>query len=424
MPDQNDAGRPAGQVSRGGPDRPNAEPSTQDALPSLPFDRPSILDIAPLSRWLQAERPITRVRTPAGDTAWLMTRYEDVKALLGDDRLVRSHPDPAHAARISGSAFLGGPMGDFATEQEDHARMRQALTPAFSGKRMQALRPRIDRIVADLLDAMERQSPPIDLHEALSFPLPVLVICELLGVPYADRERFRAWSERAANLWDRDDAAVALRELGAYMAALIQQKQLAQAEDVISDLIAAHHERGQPSEREMVSMAVALLFAGHETTVTRIDWGTLLLLAHPDVRASLGRDPALVPAVVEEILRMAAPSSGGGIPRYASADITLGDATIPAGDAVLLSLSTANYDATVFADPTRFEELRQPNPHLAFGYGPRYCLGASLARVELQAVFGVLFHRFPTLRLAVPLEQLPLRHDILTGGLAALPVIW
>lgn len=394
-----------------------------DVLPALPFERAGILDIAPLYRQLQVERPVTPVRTAAGDVAWLVTRYADVKALLSDERLGRSHPDPAHAARISHSPLFGGPVGDAATEQADHARMRRVLTPAFSGKRMQALRPRIDALVADLLDHMERLPRPADLHEALSFPLPVLVICELLGVPFADRQHFRALSAGAANLLDHEQASQAWRELGAYMHGLLQQKRQAPAEDVLSDLLAAGEEPVALSEREMVRYAAALLFAGHETTVSRIDFGVLLLCANPAARAALQKDPAGVPAIVEEILRLAAPSSEG-IPRYANADIALDGVTIRTGEAVLLALGVANYDEAVFPQPERFAEARQPNPHLTFGYGPRYCLGATLARVELQAVFSVLFHRFPALQVAVPFEQLQVRHDLLTGGLAALPVTW
>lgn len=207
------------------------------------------------------------------------------------------------------------------------------------------------------------------------------------------------------------------------MHGLIQEKRQAPAEDVLSDLIAANDERAALSEREITGYAVALLFAGHETTVTRIDFGTLLLLAHPNVREALQRRPELTAGIVDELLRLAAPSSGS-VPRYAHADIVIDGLTIRSGDAVLLALGVANCDATVFPDPERFAATRQPNPHLTFGYGPRFCLGASLARVELQTVFNVLFRRFPTLRLAVPLEQLCSRHDLLTGGLAALPVTW
>ncbi|HET8626992.1 MAG TPA: cytochrome P450 [Thermomicrobiales bacterium] len=396
--------------------------TTADLL-TLPFERPTILDTAPLLRLLQAERPIARVYTPAGDTAWLVTRHEDVKALFADERLGRSHPDPTRAPRISDSPLLGGPIGDYATEEADHARMRRALTPAFSARRMKALGPHVQALVDGLLDRMAAAGPPADLHEALSFPLPVVVICELLGVPFEDRERFRAWSDAVARSQGREEATRALQDLGGYMAGLIERKRQAPGEDVVSDLIAAQ-ERGEIAARECVGYAVSLLFAGHETTVARIDYGTLLLLANPAQRERLEREPGLAPRAVEEILRMGLGGAGFGLPRFARADIAIGGVTIRAGEAVLLSLAAADRDGRVFAEPDRFDVGREPNPHLAFGYGSRYCLGASLARVELQAVFGTLLRRFPALRLAAPVAELRPRDELLTGGLAALPVAW
>ncbi len=391
-------------------------------LPTLPFPQTNVLEIPPELRKLQDDQPLSRVRTPAGDEAWLVTRYEEVKALFTDERLSRSHPDPAQAARISDSPLLGGPIGDYATEKADHARMRRVFAPSFSAKRMQALQPRVETLVVTLLDQVAATSLPVDLHEALSFPLPVMVICELLGVPYEDRDRFRTWSDAAAQLHDREAATQALRELGGYIYQFIQRKRQAGEEDVISDLIAAQ-DRGEISLNEAIGYAAMLLFAGHETTVARIDYGTLLLLANPTQRERLSQDSSLVEQVVEEILRMGV-GDGGGLPRYARADIDIGGVTIRAGDAVLLSVGAANRDRRVFPAPDAFEADRNPNPHLAFGYGSRYCVGAALARVELQAVFGRLFARFPTLRLAVPWESLQVRMHLLTGGLESLPVAW
>lgn len=333
----------------------------------------------------------------------------------------RAHPDPTRAPRISDSPLLGGPIGDYATEGADHARMRRLLAPAFSARRMKALQPHIAQVVERLLDRLAGLQPPADLHEALSFPLPVLVICELLGVPYADRDRFRVWSDAAANVRDRAAATEALQKLGGYMHALLERKRRAPGEDVLSDLAAAR--RGEITERESVGYAVGLLFAGHETTVARIDYGTLLLLANPEVKARLAQDPQVVARAVEEILRLAG-GSGGGLPRYARADIAIGGVTIRAGDAVLLSVGAANRDGRVFAASDAFVADREPNPHLAFGYGSRYCLGAGLAPTELHAIFARLFARLPTLRLAVPWESLRVRTDLLTGGLEAVPVAW
>ncbi|MGH3719499.1 MAG: cytochrome P450 [Pseudonocardiaceae bacterium] len=395
---------------------------TSHSLPHLPFPRPGVLDIAPLYRTLQASAPITPVRTPAGDVAWLVTGYAEVKALFADPRLGRSHPDPQHAARISDSAFLGGPTGEAATEAADHTRMRRLVTPAFSARRMHALRARIAELVETLLDQLAEQTPPADLHEALSFPLPALVICELLGVPYADRDQFRAWSAGIANFTDRPASAAALGQLVSYMHRLMAHKRAHPGQDVISDLLAAQ-DQGQLGDDQIAELATVLLFVGHETTVTRIDYGTLLLLTHPDQRAALHRDPELVAGAVEEILRVAAPV-GGGLSRYAHDDIDIAGVTIRTGDAVLLSSSVANRDLAAFADPDRFDITRTAGPHLSFGYGPRFCIGAGLARLELHAVFTALPRRFPTLELAVPLEELQLRSDLSTGGLTALPVTW
>src|SRR5215470_13977741 len=170
------------------------------SLPTMPFVQTMPLALAPLLRTLQAERPITKVRTLTGDEAWLVTRHAEVKELLSDRRLGRSHPDPEHAPRISSAAIVGGPMGNYETEQSDHAQMRALLTPFFSAKRMAALRPRVEEMVDQFLDALAARTPPVDLHESLSFPLPVMVICELLGVPFADRERFRIWSTDIGDL--------------------------------------------------------------------------------------------------------------------------------------------------------------------------------------------------------------------------------
>jgi pentalenolactone synthase len=391
-------------------------------LPQLPFPRRDVLDIGPLYRTLQDTAPISPVRTPAGDVAWLVTRHAEAKALFADPRLGRSHPNPSQAARISGAALLGGPIGDPATEVADHSRMRRLLTPAFSARRMHALEAHVADMVEDLLDQLAERTPPADLHEALSFPLPVLVICELLGVPYADRDRFRVWSSGAAGLTDRAAASAALGKLVAYMHELIARKRVEPGEDVISDLIAAQNQ-SHYGDQQMAGLAAGLLFAGHETTVARIDYGTLLLLTYPDQRDALCHDPALVDSAVEEILRMAAPS-GGGLPRYARADIDIAGVTIRTGDAVLIAGAAANRDPAAFPDPDRFDITRNPNPHLAFGHGPRFCIGASLARLELHAVFAALPQRFPSLELTVPLDQLELRTDLLTGGVTALSVTW
>jgi pentalenolactone synthase len=388
-------------------------------LPQLPFERTGALHVSPMLRTLRAEGPITKVRTRTGDEAWLVTGYEEARSVFADERFGRSHPTPDTAPRLSNSALLGGPLGDYATEKVAHDRMRRLLAPAFSARRMQALSGRVRHLVDDLLDRMAEHGPPADLHTELSVPLPIQVICELLGVPYEDRDRFRAITEGMADLTDAGRSAAAQAELQEYSRGIVMAKRDDPGEDVYSDLATA----GLPGDQAAM-LAAALLFAGHETTVSRIDYGVVLLLDNPAQLEALKRDPALAPATVEEIVRVAAPSEHGLV-RYAREDVDIEGITIRAGEAVVVTVAAANRDELAYADPDRFDIARDSgNPHLGFGYGIYYCLGAGLARVELRAVFGTLFQRFPTLRLAVPLEELTTRPNHLTGGLTELPVTW
>jgi cytochrome P450 len=388
-------------------------------LPQLPFERTDALHISSMFGSLRAKGPITKIRTGTGDEAWLVTGYEEARVVFADERFGRSHPTPDTAPRLSNSALLGGPLGDYATEKVAHDRMRRLLAPAFSARRMQALSGRVRRLVDDLLDRMAEHGPPLDLHTEFSVPLPIQVICELLGVPYGDRDHFRAITEGMGDLTDARRSAAAQAAMQEYSRGIVMAKRDDPGEDVYSDLAKAD----LPSE-QVAMLAAALLFAGHETTVSRIDYGVVLLLDNPAHLEALKRDPALVPATVEEIVRVAAPSEHGLV-RYAREDVDIDGVTIRAGEAVVVTVAAANRDERAYTDPDRFDSARDSgNPHLGFGYGIYYCLGANLARVELRAVFGSLFQRFPTLRLAVPLEELTTRPNHLTGGLTELPVTW
>ena len=389
-----------------------------DRLPFPPAD--DILDIAPRYRELQDEGPVVQVRTVAGDPAWLVTRHEDVTALFGDDRLGRSHPNPEKASRISSSVVMGGPMTDHETEKVQHQMMRKLLAPAFSPRRMKALRPRIGELVDQLLGDLP--DPPADWHQAFAVPLPVMVICALLGVPYEDHPLFRRWAVKLTS-FDAEEAGRARDDLAAYVRGLLPGKRRSPGEDVISDLVAAQDETGMADEH-IALLSAMLLFAGHETTVIRLDLGVLMLLDHPEQLAALRADPALVPGAVEEILRVSSISTTGGVPRYAHEDIAVGATDIPAGDAVILAPQAANRDPRVFPDPADFDITREANPHVTFGHGIHYCVGASLARVELQEAFSRIPARLPSLRLNVPREKLRWRGESLTGGLDALPVAW
>lgn len=390
----------------------------------MPFPRETVLDLAPLFQAVRSEAPAVRVLTPAGDPAWLVSRYEDVKALLDDERLARSHPQPERASRLSSSAILGGPEGSYATEQADHARLRRIAGSAFSARRMHALRPRVQGIVDPLLDTISASVPPADLHESFSLALSIQVICELLGVPFADRERFSAWFEAAISPQEGSTGQQPLTDLINYVSALIEERRsIPGGDDFIAHVLAIRDESGRVASDEIVLMVAGLLFAGHHSTATYLDLGAVLLLTDPRHRAAMQEDGPRAMAAVEEMLRIVVPGLGV-TPRYARNDLRIGDVTVAAGDAVLLSMAAANHDGSVFAEPDRFNMERTPNPHIAFGHGRHFCIGASLARMELSVGLGSLFRRFPRLRLAVPVEALRTRREFLSGGLAEVPVTW
>ncbi|MEU8248387.1 cytochrome P450 [Nonomuraea sp. NPDC048916] len=391
----------------------------------LPFRQDSPMRPAPLLRQLQAQGPIHAIRTAVGHPAWLVTGYAQVRALLDDDRLGRAHRDPEHASRTGESAMFGGPLGDFDTERADHRRLRALLQPQFSPKRMRALRGRVETLTAALLEELAAAGPPADLHAALALPLPIAVICELLGVPYEDRARFRAWTQAAGDVTDRARSEQGLAELFTYGRQLVARKRAEGAVDADgeADVISRLAATDGVGDDEAAAMGMFLLFAGHETTVTAIGLGALWLLATPGQWQALKADPSRVDAAVEEILR--APGlGGGGIPRYARTDLEIAGVRVRAGDLVLLDTGAANHDTGVFDDPDRFDLDRPAVPHLTFGYGARYCIGAPLARIELQVVFSQLAARLPALKLGCAVEELTFTANTLTGGLTALPVTW
>jgi cytochrome P450 len=397
--------------------------------PALPFTRPNVLDLAPLYDVLRREAPVAPVTTPAGDPAWLVTRFAEVRDLLGDKRLGRSHPDPEHAARITHAAIAEGPSGNYETEEADHVRMRRLLTPAFSAKRMRQLgedvQALVDGYVDDLVAARDASPDGVaDLHETLAVPLPVAVICRLLGVPHEHSAYFRDLSDRMATFAPEADAEGARAEFGRYMRGLAEQKRAEPGEDVISDLVAAQAADDEYDYDEMIRLSVGLLFAGHETTVNRIGLGTLLLLTRRERWEDLVADPdGRTDAVVEEIMRLGAPGDLGLL-RYAHTDVEVGGETIREGDAVILSINAANRDPEAFADAEAFDPDRSERGHVGFGHGGHFCIGASLARTELRTVFRTIARRLPDLRLAADLDDIEVRTQHLTGGVRALPVTW
>jgi len=377
---------------------------------------------------LSARATVQRLTSSTGEPTWLVSGYERVKELLADPRLSRSHADPRHPVRMTLPALFGGPMGDPESERADHLRMRRLLTRSFSARRMESLRPRIASIAEQTLDDLAALGPPADFHAAVGFPLPGLVMCELLGIPEKDRPDFLRWCEDATHMEHPARSRAGLQSLWRELGAVIERKHHAPGEDVISDMLAA----GDPAlgDDGVAHMASGLLFAGHNSTAAVIDRGVLLLLTHDDQRRALQRDPALATGAVEEILRFPNPldrplaALRGGLPRYAATDIEVDGVTICSGDLVMFALQDANEDESVFPRPARFDVARRENPHLAFSHGLHFCLGASVARLELQALFARLFVRFPNLALKVPITEL--REAAAKPGHRApsIPVVW
>jgi cytochrome P450 len=376
---------------------------------------------------LQAQAPIARVRLWDGSSPWLVTRYADQRALLGDPRISHDiersgypHGTLAARERVKDSrTFIG-------MDDPEHARLRRMVTAWFAVKRVEALRPAVQRIVDGLIDRMLAGPKPVDLVQAFALPVPSLVICELLGVPYADHDFFRA---NSAILVNRESSVEAARdangELLDYLDGLVAAKLADAGDDLLSELATAHVEAGELTRRELAGMGVLLLVAGHETTANMIALGTLALLQHPDQLTALrcGDDPELVAGAVEELLRYLT-IVHSGLRRVALADIEIGDQTIRAGDGVVIAIDAGNRDEQAFADPDRLDIHRDARQHVAFGFGVHQCLGQPLARVELQVVYGTLYRRIPSLRLAADLEQVPFKHDGSVYGAYELPVTW
>jgi cytochrome P450 len=315
-----------------------------------------------------------------------------------------------------------------AVDPPDHTRLRRLVSSAFTARRIEALRPRIEQIATELLDAVEGR-PEVDLIDAFAFPLPIQVICELLGVPAEDRDDFREWSNAVvAGSQAGPKLAPAIQAMVEYIRALLDERRRSPGDDLLSGLIQVRDAQDRLTEEELSSMVFLLLVAGHETTVNLIGNGTYLLLrdradgggtAWEELRA----DRSLLPSAIEEFLRYEGPVETATF-RIATEDVELGGVTIPAGDPVVVSLLSANRDADQFpdADLLRLDRVQSPS-HLAFGHGIHYCLGAPLARLEAQIAFTALLDRHPGLRLAVPAEELRWRPGLLLRGLEELPVL-
>ncbi|WP_189154922.1 cytochrome P450 [Lentzea pudingi] len=392
-------------------------PTARD--PECPFDPPA--EYADL----REQEGTPSLACPVGVNARVVSRYADVRAALADPNL-SSHAAPS--THVVPGGLLDRPVAPGSLLNMDgagHARLRRLLTPEFTVKRIQALRPYVQGLVDDHLDALLEHGGPVDLVEHFALPIPSLVICELLGVDYGDRDRFQ---EQTAVLIGTNSDPAALEqanlEVVGFMTQLVLTKLAAPGDDLLGRLIVRAGENGQElSVEELVTLGITLLIAGHETTANMIGLSTLALLRQPDQLAALRADPGLAGTAVDEMLRYLSIVQFGVL-RQATGDVTVGDETIKAGEWLVAALSAGNRDESVFPDPDRIDLRRGATAHLAFGYGIHQCLGQQLARVELQEVFVRLHQRIPTLRLAVPFEDVEFKNDALVYGVRALPVTW
>ncbi|WP_055552156.1 cytochrome P450 [Streptomyces sp. NBRC 110028] len=367
------------------------------------------------------ERPgLIQVRLPFGEPAWLVTRYADARLVLGDRRFSRAEALNRDVPRQGEGRMDGGILS---MDPPDHTRLRTLVAKAFTVHQVEKLRPYVRELTHQLLDELEAAGPPADLVDRYALPIPVAVICRLLGVPEEDRPKFRVWSDAAlstssltAEEWERNR-----EELRAYMRQLVREHREAPRDDIMTSLIEARDQGDRLSELELVDLCVGILVAGHETTATQIPNFVMALLDHPGELRRLREDPDLIKGAVEELMRFVPLGMGASQARYATEDIEVGGTLVRAGEPVLVAVGSANRDALRFDEPGRLNVARPATQHLGFGHGVHHCLGAPLARLELQEALGALVGRFPNLRLA---GDVVWKDQMLVRGPRVMPVGW
>jgi cytochrome P450 len=398
-----------------------------DDAPSYPFRRDAAHPLNPPGEFdiLRRDRPISQVTLWNGQKVWLVTRYNDAQAVLSDPRFSSVPANPGYptlspaiaASRRADASFLR-------MDRPKHTEHRRMWTPFFAIKRIQEMRPGIEAIVDETLSAMLDEEPPVDFVEKFALAIPSLVICQLLDVPKSAHAFFHQHSKTRMTMnGTPENILKAMQALDEFWETLITEREKNPGDDLVSQLIVNEVKTGRLSKRELISMAQLMLLAGHETTANMIALGTLTLLRHPQQLARLKADKTLTPSAVDELLRYLSVAQHG-LGRTAIADVDVGDVLIRAGEGVLVVVAAANRDETVFAEPDQFDIGRQARHHLTFGASIHQCIGHPLARAELQIVFDTLFTRVPTLRVAIPDEEIPYKYESLFFGVHALPVTW
>ncbi|MEB3367033.1 cytochrome P450 family protein [Saccharopolyspora mangrovi] len=399
----------------------------------VPFDSGFVQDLHARYAELREAGPVHRLVNDSGLPVWVVTRYSDARALLADPRLGkdaqtifrlvmdRFAPDAerpeAEDGRFAGAGF---DMHMLNMDPPDHTRLRKLVVKAFTARRIEELRPRIEQISEELLTAMAGESE-VDFLDAFAFPLPIRVICELLGVDESRRDDFRDWTNKLLDDIDAEASAQAAGDMAQYLTELLAAKRQRPGDDLLTALIEVSEDEDRLSEAELISMVFLLLVAGHETTVNLIGNGVLALLRNPEQFAALRANPDLVDGAVEEMLRFDGPLMHTTF-RFTTEPITIGETVIPAGEFVWAGLAAANRDPERFPEGDSFDVTRDPHGHLAFGHGIHFCLGAPLARMEAQIALRGLLAHFPDLELGTAPENLARRNSSLIHGLRDLPV--
>jgi cytochrome P450 len=396
------------------------------------FPVPRRCPFAPPAEYAQLrdEQAISKVSLRGVQETWWVSRYAEAREILADHRRFLSDKRRGDFPLVNASPtlrerFHSEPPSMMGMDGAEHLAARRAFIGEFTVRRLNALQPRVQKIVDDCIDRLLATGDrPADLVKELSVPVPSRVICELLGVPYADHDFFQ---DRIARMFRRDSEPVEKRrctkELRAYIDDLLTAKEAEAGDDLLSRQIARQRVEGTLDHDDLVSTALLLLTAGHETTASMISLGVIGLLNHPEQLAAITADPEATPSAVEELLRYFSPAQTAML-RVAAEDVEIGGVTIRADEGVLVSGLSANWDPAVFSAPERLDITREARHHIAFGYGRHQCLGQNLARQELRIVFDTLFRRVPGLRLAVPVEDIEFRVNDGIYGAYRLPVTW
>jgi nocardicin N-oxygenase len=399
--------------------------SESQGVIAFPFPAPDdLLEFPPQFAELREKAPVTRVQLPNGAQAWLVTRYADVRKVLVDPRFSRELAAQSEASRLAPAAILNKSL--IGLDPPDHTRLRRLVSRAFTARRVERLRGRVVGLVDGLLDTLADSPRPADLVELFTLPLPVLVISEMMGVPEADRANFLTWSEEAVGGPTQPEmVARGYRSLTEYFDGLIRDKRENPQDDLLTALIAARDEEDRLDHDELLALSVLMLVAGHETTTTLLGSFIVTLMRHRDRWDWLRENPDAVPSAVEELLRTVRRSDiGGGFPRIAKEDVELSGVTIKAGDAVIPVMDSGNRDPEVFKNPEEMDFTREWNPHFGFGAGIHFCVGAPLARLEMQEGLRKLIERFPGLHLVGDVNDLRLKPHAAMRSLEAMPVDW